>query len=272
MANTSKKTTKSTAKTVESAAEKKRFYKINNLYSKSPFSKVSTTAILILGLVLFGGIAVFTTFAVMAHNNDTKASADEYAYLRGLASDVEQAYDDDGVIKLSALHNEMYAINPDYVCWIRIGGTSIDHPVVRGQDNEKYLGITFNGEENRYGAIFMDYRNTGEKLPHIIIYGHNARDGSMFTDLKKFLDPTFLEQNRTITLIVNGAEVEFEIYSARQSDIEDPAYYLDLGTTRNFTRFADRVEAPLRATQILTLSTCVSGGNDDARMIVQAYR
>jgi len=267
--------TKTVTKRNEPSAEqkeRKRFYKINNLYNKSPFSKVSTTAILILGLVLFGGIAVFAFFAVQAHTNDQRVSTDEYAYLRGLADGIEQEYDKDGTIQFSVLDSEMRAINPDYVCWIRVGGTSIDHPVVRGQDNEKYLETTFYGEPNRYGAIFMDYRNVEERLPHIIIYGHNAKDGTMFTDLRKFQDPVFLEQNNIITLVVNGSEVEFEIFAARRTNIEDSAYFLNLETTRNFTRFADRIGAPLKATQILTLSTCVSEGDKDERMIVMGYR
>jgi len=261
-----------TATSSKEGSEQKKFYKNGGLFGKSPFSKVSTTAILILGVVLFGGIAVFAFFAVQSHIDDQRASADEYAYLRGLAGDIEHEFNEDGTIQLSALDNEMRAINPDYVCWIRIPGTSIDYPVVRGKDNLKYLDTTFYGEENRYGAIFMDYRNVEERIPHIIIYGHNARDGSMFTDLRKFQDPTFLEHNKIITLIVNAAEVEFEIFAARRTNIEDTAYYLNLDTTRNFTRFADRIGAPLKATQILTLSTCVSEGDKNERMIVMAYR
>ena len=40
--------------------------------------------------------------------------------------------------------------------------------------NERYLNTTFHGEEKKFGAIFMDYRNVGEEAPHIIIYGHQS--------------------------------------------------------------------------------------------------
>jgi len=263
---------KAAGKTAKPSNEKKERTKFYNIYKKSPFSKASTTVILILGIVVFGGIAAFTAYLVSSHMSELKASADEYAYLRGLAGDMEHTFDSDGVIQLSALDNEMRAINPDYVCWIRIDGTNIDYPVVRGQNNEQYLHMTFQGEENKAGAIFMDYRNAGEHLPHIIIYGHNLQQGGMFTDLRRFLNSTFLSEHNTIILIVNGREVEFEIFSARRTDINDPAYNLDLATQRNFGRYANKIEAPLRASQILTLSTCVSEGNDDARIIIQAWR
>jgi len=249
--------------------ERKNFYSI---YKKSPFSKASTTVILILGILVFGGVAAFTALAVISHTGELKASADEYAYLRGLAGDIEHSFDSDGVIELSALDNQMRNENPDYVCWIRIDGTNIDYPVVRGENNDKYLNTTFQGGENKAGAIFMDYRNVGEHMPHIIIYGHNLQQGGMFTDLKKYTNSSFLEANNKIILIVNGHEVEFEIFAGRKTDVNDPAYNLNLFTQRNFGRYANKIEAPLRASQILTLSTCVSEGDDEARIVVQAWR
>jgi len=188
--------------------------------------------------------------------------------------------DEFGIIQLSALEQEMLYINSDYICWIRIDGTTIDYPVVRGDNNEQYLKTSFHGEERITGTVFMDYRNDGdllnyhigENIPNIIIYGHNLQQGGIFSDLKKFLNTQFLESNRIITLIVNDQFIDFEIFSARLTDIKDPAYFLDFGDSRNFPRFADRIDAPLKATQIITLSTCTTGGNDDERLIIQGYR
>lgn len=82
--------------------------------------------------------------------------------------------------------------NPHYVGWLRIDGTIVDFPVVRGNDNVRYLTTTFRGEENIAGAIFMDYRNTDLYAPHIIIYGHQAQDEArnplMFGALHRFID------------------------------------------------------------------------------------
>jgi len=59
---------------------------------------------------------------------------------------------------LSPFDTHWLEINPDYVGWLKIDGTNIDFPIVRGNDNEKYLTTTFKGEENILGAVFMDYR------------------------------------------------------------------------------------------------------------------
>jgi len=234
--------------------------------------KVSVMVSLAIAVIICAGIAIVTVTAVLAHTSSLKASGAEYDYLRGLAGDIEAETGRHGEAQLGALDIEMRQINPDYVCWIRIDGTNIDYPVVRGSDNEKYINTTFYGEKNKAGAIFMDYRNLGDPIPHIIIYGHNVRQGGMFTDLKKFLNGWFLEENNIITLIINDNEVKFEIFSARLSDIYDPAYNLDLSTPRYFARFADKINAPLKATQIIPLSTCASAGPADERVIVQGYR
>jgi len=233
---------------------------------------ISVKMALVIGILFFGCIAIAATLIVAVHTSNLKASSVEYDHLRGLAGDIEAVAVGYGSIGLSALDIEMLSLNPDYVCWIRITGTSIDYPVVRGSDNDTYIKTSFYGESNIAGAIFMDYRNIGEPMPHIIIYGHNLQQGGMFSDLKKFTDESFLETNNIITLIINGNEVQFEIFSARLSDTSDPAYDLNFGNPRYFARFANRINAPLAATQILTLSTCASEGDDDARVIVQGYR
>jgi len=242
--------------------------------------KVSVTVALTVAILIFGSIALFTTLLVMANTSEFRASRAEYDSYRELASDIESNPDEYGGTYLSALDEEMLQINPDYVCWIRIDGTGIDYPVVRGTDNNKYIYTSFNGEPNLAGTLFMDFRNegdllnsyVGEALPHILIYGHNLERGGMFSHLRRFLDERFMEENQIITLVVHGQTVEYRIFSARLTDINDPAYFLNFSEQRAFSRFADRIDAPLHATQILTLSTCTTGGSDSARLVVQGYR
>jgi sortase B len=162
-------------------------------------------------------------------------------------------------------------INPDYVGWLKIDGMDIHFPVVRGSDNEKYLTTTFTGEENILGAVFMDYRCTGEN-PHIIIYGHQVHDEQdnklVFGSLHEFIDELFLAEHPTIMWMENDSLYEFEIFKARQTDIYDPAYLLDFSDPGSWAAFLDRNGAPAEAEQVITLSTCI-GADNDRRMIVQ---
>jgi sortase B len=165
--------------------------------------------------------------------------------------------------------NKLTSINPDYKCWIKIEGTIVDYPVVRAGDNEKYLNLTFFGEKNKYGTLFMDYRCDLEKSPHIIIYGHNTKNGEFFGSLNKYLDKKYKDAHTTVTLIMNEKVVNYEIFAVRKSTIKDQAYRLDFKTPGSFGEFAERCGAPEDTAQILTLSTCVSGNDNNERILIQ---
>ena len=163
-------------------------------------------------------------------------------------------------------------INTDYVGWLKIDGTIVNFPVVRGKDNEKYLNTTFFGEENKLGAIFMDYRCVEEEMPHIIIYGHQAidTDGNvlLFGGLSEILNKQHPTKYPVIMFMENNNLSEFEIFSARMTDTNDPAYQLDFSNPGSFEHFLNRIGAPAGAEQIITLSTCI-GADNDRRMLVQ---
>lgn len=176
------------------------------------------------------------------------------------------------LVYIGASSTQMRDINPDYVGLLKIDGTTINYPVVRGNDNEQYLNMTFSGEKNRLGAIFMDYRCVGENAQHVIIYGHEASDMDgnklMFGGLRDFLDEQFLAENPTILFIGNDRISEYEIFSARLTDVNDPAYCLDFSVPNSFQSFVESNGAPADAEQIITLSTCF-GAYNDRRVIVQ---
>ena len=245
--------------------------------SRSPSVKsVSKTVGLIIMIVILGSVTLITALIALPNLSANRSSAAEYVALRERSvraefSSFDFAETDTGP---SALELEMLEINPNFVAWMTLDGTSIDYPVVRGDDNVRYLTTSFQGTHNRNGALFMDFRNLGDltTLPHLIVYGHNSRQGGMFTDLHSFLEDSFLANNNTISLVVGNETLTFNIFSARLTDVTDYAYFIDFSADHAFTLFADRLGAPLNATQIITLSTCTNCSNDDARLIVQGYR
>lgn len=77
----------------------------------------------------------------------------------------------------------------DYVGYLEVAGCEIFDPVVQGEDNEYYLKNNIYGEQNKAGALFMDYRCTVTPeytSPNLVIYGHNQEDGTMFGRLKYY--------------------------------------------------------------------------------------
>lgn len=64
--------------------------------------------------------------------------------------------------------------------------------MVQGDDNDYYLTHTFNKEYSANGCLFEDYRiNGGLSASHVIIYGHNMRNGAMFGKLKSYQNYSF---------------------------------------------------------------------------------
>jgi len=227
-------------------------------------------------LICLAGFATLTTVCalvlainVMPQKIDIMAAQKEFEGLPKLP-----VLSETPIVVWSALNlynDEMLKMNPDYIGVLRIEGTSISYPVVRGNDNLKYLATSFRGNENMLGALFLDYRCVGENLKHIIIYGHNIQN-HLFGKLNAYLDEQYLEANNIITFIENNILSEYEIFSARLTDIDDTAYHLDFSLPDSFNLFLESNGAPKEVEQIITLSTCYGDGLDDRRIIVQGAR
>lgn len=176
------------------------------------------------------------------------------------------------------LNSKYLDINTDYVAWLKVEGTSIDYPVVRGLDNSIYLKTNFYKDYSDSGAIFMDYRNLGQfQDVHTAIYGHYMKDGSMFHDLHLYKDQSFFEAHKKINLSGLYEEKEYEIFSVYiesannyelDFDYEAMTYmqYLDFIKKRSLYK-SDLVITGNE--KLLTLITC-SYEIDNGRIIVHA--
>lgn len=185
-------------------------------------------------------------------------------------------------------YKEAKAINPDVIGWITIDGTVIDYPVVRGTDNNFYLGRNVEKKKSRFGSIFMDFRNAESyQQRHIIIYGHNMKNGTMFHDLMNFKQKDFFDAHRTVKLYWDGVETEWEIYLA-YIVMPNTIYHIHVRFADN-QEFADIMNQTIEYAktvkpmnydsaitimpndQVLTLSTCTYE-YDDSYFAVMAKR
>ena len=126
--------------------------------------------------------------------------------------------------------NKLRKINHDIVGWIKIKGTKIDYPVVKGQTNQTYLHTDFNKKYNYGGCIFLDYHDHKDlnKNQHTIIYGHHMRNGSMFADLTKFREGNFAKKHLIILYTPQKTYYlqAFSVY-AKNADSEIPVTFKD---------------------------------------------
>jgi len=88
------------------------------------------------------------------------------------------------------------SLNPDVKAWIHNQSISVDHPILDAPDNEYYLTRDLDLSYKAMGSIFFDFRNkTDFSDPNTIIYGHNFDNGLMFSNLVRYKNQQFYEQN-----------------------------------------------------------------------------
>lgn len=146
----------------------------------------------------------------------------------------------------------LIAENSDCIGWLSIDGTSISYPVMyTPSEPQKYLRRSFYGQYSQSGVPFLDGRcsTVGGNL---IIYGHNMKNGTMFSDLKKYLNTDFLNAHRTVRLETAGGVFLFTVTEVLKTNTADPWY--------------DRISC--EGGRRLLLSTCYGSGKDGRLLII----
>lgn len=113
--------------------------------------------------------------------------------------------------------------NRECIGWICIEGTAVNYPVMHTpNDPQKYLRNDFYREYSVSGVPFLDYRCTLDT--NLILYGHNMKNGTMFADLKKYLDKDFRAQHPVIEFETAEGVRYFTVTDVVKTDIYDKRY------------------------------------------------
>ena len=146
----------------------------------------------------------------------------------------------------------LIAANTDCIGWLSIDGTNISYPVMHTpSDPQKYLRRSFYGKYSQSGVPFLDGRCDIQST-NLIIYGHNMRNGTMFSDLKKYLNTDFLNSHRTVRLETAGGVFLFTVTEVLKTNTADPWY--------------NRITC--EDGRHLILSTCYGSGKDGRLLII----
>lgn len=170
------------------------------------------------------------------------------------------------------------AKNPDTIGWVKVNNTNIDYSVVQSTDNNYYLKRNFNKQSNGAGWIYADYRCTFDDLSkNTLIYGHNRRNGTMFSNMHLMLDRNWFndESNRKFYFSTQSnnyiAEV-FSFYSIKESGltvptdfVNDEEYQAYINEIKGLSQYQFDVAVGVQD-QIITLCTC--GNNTNYRILL----
>lgn len=142
--------------------------------------------------------------------------------------------------------------NADCIGWLSIDGTNISYPVMHTpSDPQKYLRRNFYGKYSQSCVPFLDGRCNLQNT-NLIIYGHNMKNGTMFADLKKYVNRDFLNAHRAVKFETVDGIRYFTVTEVLRTDITDAWY--------------DRIAA--EDGRQLILSTCYGSGKDGRLLII----
>lgn len=229
--------------------------------------------LILIGLLIYSGIKIFKWNKENSNNNNITDKINE-------AVIVEK--NSEGKEDFNINFNTLKKQNEDTVAWIKVNNTNVKYPVVKAKDNSFYLTHSFDKSNNSAGWIFADYKNKFDDTDkNIVIYGHNRRDGSMFSSLKNALNPNWYNNdlNRNILLYTENEEYNYEIFSIYKIESEDYYIKTEFNDENDFEDFLNTITK--RSVQdfgvnvskddsILTLSTCAN--NNKYRVVIHAKK
>lgn len=186
-------------------------------------------------------------------------------------------------------YQDLYLQNNDMVGWIKIEDTKINYPVMQSKDNPNfYLKHGFDKAYTDYGCPYVQ-ENCDVDIPsdNLIIYGHNMKDSSMFSELMKYTDKSFWESHKTIRFDTLTEKCDYEVIAAFKTVVytdspESFKYYqfVNADTADEFNAYINKCKGlALYDTgvtaeygdKLITLSTCEYSRNN-GRMVVVAKK
>lgn len=167
--------------------------------------------------------------------------------------------------------DELAKINPDVVAWIKLDDSTINYPVVHGNDNQYYLEHLFDGTVNHHGTVFVDTYNSPDFTDqNTAMYAHHMNDGTMFADLEKYKDPDWARTHSVIHLYTRDGEYEIHPFSGFKFSGTQQQIQLSFNEAQTFESYIEELKNKSQISldtdvkpgdQIVTLSTCTYGSN-----------
>ncbi len=151
------------------------------------------------------------------------------------------------------------SVNEDIIGWLIIENTDISYPILK-DNNLYYLKHSFDKKYNSNGSIF-----TTDTSPFVdsqtIIYGHNMKNGSMFSNLGNYMDKEFFYSHLNLKIYTPTCNYEgtiFSVYSIGVDTESNNIKSLDFNELIDYYKKASKysIEFNGEINKIVKLSTC----------------
>lgn len=244
-------------------------------------------AVTVILILLLSGILIFASYMAIKEVREYEAAEQLYEELQEEYVETKPTEDTEPdetpeqtepieAAPITVDFTSLLEQNSDIVGWIYCPDTPINYPVVQAEDNGRYLRRDLNGKYLVSGTVFVDYRNgaIGDDANYIV-YGHNMKDGSMFSSLAKYKEQSYYDEHPILYYLTPNGDYKIELYAGivvkRDALIyvpnPDEAEFTEfLRNAKDKSTFKSDVEMTENDT-LITLSTC-SYEYNNARYIV----
>lgn len=177
-------------------------------------------------IILLSSLVILSAFMIFREILIQQKEKNNFNEIKKIAECIESTNDEITPKQTVNIRNlkSLIDLNSDCVGWIYIEGTNIDYPVMHTpNDSQKYLHKDFYGKYSQSGVPFIDSRCSIDS-GNVILYGHNMKNGTMFADLKKYLDSDFLSAHRTVEFETADGVRYFTVTDIVKTNISDKRY------------------------------------------------
>ena len=232
------------------------------------------SSLLAAALIIYSGYVLYDTF-----NTQQQASSSAWDLLQYKPEIIEDE-------ETPLFSEELEKINPQYRAWLTVYDTTIDYPVVQGNDDLYYASHDIYGRTSLTGAIYLAAANSPNfSDSYNLIYGHHMDSNVMFGGLDDFIKTrAYFDSHRTGVVVTKTGVFDIEFFAAITTDayenriytvgnrLEDVLAFLRSGGAGGVgvgtdVKFFDE-EAAADATKLIALSTCANASTNGRLVVI----
>lgn len=226
---------------------------------------IASAALLLVGIIVLG------SWFADSRKAESEINEIEWIYID---TDTEKPKPDSDKSPYKSIEN--------CVAWVEIPDTKISYPIMQKKGNpEYYLHRNYKGDYSYSGTPFLDERCNISQSSNNIVYGHNMKDGTIFSRLLNFKNQDYCKAHSKINLVIEGEKTEYTLYAVARVKSDDIWYsYTDNTDENTFNNLISHIQCKslyLSDKEIkygdffITLSTC-EYSQENGRLILIGTR
>lgn len=220
---------------------------------------------------LFAAVFLFSGVMIAFYYYDGHKSEDQYQELASIVEKPSPSQESVQQPPPLEIYAPILEQNKDFIGWVAIQGTRVNYPVMQKMDSKNYyLRRGFDGTYSYYGVPYASENATYEEADNFVIYGHHMDNGTMFSDLIKYVSKGFYQKHKYIQFDTIHSYGKYEVIAVLKTTAgaENEFKYHEFAKAKSENEFNDFIKECKRRSlyeikttaeygdKLITLSTC----------------